>query len=108
MDNNTLDAVFDCFQNLYPQWVNYLFDEQFLHTSAAPLLASAHNITPLDLAQAWADQIHWQDDHIRQRRIDEVLPATTHFLQLWLLAEAHNAGVDANFHFQPFVFVNNA
>lgn len=81
---NTIEALvnqaYRVFEEHFPGWSDFLFDETFLAEHTAPMLESYGSIAPNDLVNAWAAQIHWQDDTIREQRITELLPVATHFL----------------------------
>ncbi|MGB0383866.1 MAG: hypothetical protein ACPGWR_03500 [Ardenticatenaceae bacterium] len=74
------------FAQHHPQWAAAFFDEHFLKSRAAPLLARcltrAGSPDASELAEAWADQMSLSDSK-RQARIAELTPVASDFLH-WL------------------------
>lgn len=77
--------VYPAFARRYPEWVNYLFDEQFLQQRAFPLLTQylAYKVvpTPFELAQIWAEQFTWSNLEMKERHIARLMPIATDFLR---------------------------
>ena len=77
------------FEQHHPQWAAAFFDEHFLNTRAAPLLARcltrAGSPDASELAVAWANQMS-SSEAKRQVRIAELTPVASDFLH-WLEAE---------------------
>lgn len=81
----TLNQAFAGFRRLYPAWEQYLFDEYFVRTVAAPMFAragvsSAPNAAAL--AEAWAEQMSWTSLALRQKHTAALLPAAQDFIRL--------------------------
>ena len=77
---NLINRAYDVFEQHHPGWGDYLFDETFLTRHTTPMFDNLRALHPDDLVSAWAQQIRWQDDTIREQRIAELLPAATQFL----------------------------
>jgi len=78
-----LHRVYSRFATRYPEWTASLFDEFFVHHTAALLthyLKEASLPTPAELALAWDKQLGPASPAIRNRRIAELAPAAAKFL----------------------------
>jgi hypothetical protein len=66
------------------EWVDSLFNEHFLAQQAGSLLSrlvqEGRFPDSVELAEAWAEQLSWFDQAMRQRHIATLLPAITVFL----------------------------
>lgn len=66
------------------EWVDSLFNEHFLAQQTDSLLScymvEGRFPDPVDLAEAWAEQLSWFDQAMRQRHIATLLPAITVYL----------------------------
>lgn len=66
------------------EWVDSLLNEHFLTQQATPLLARSleenRRLNPAALAEAWAEQLSWFDEEMRQRHIATLIPAISDFL----------------------------
>jgi len=72
------------FQTHYPQWDQYLFDEHFIDSRAASLLAGSlkkgEELDAALLVEAWATQMLWDSAELRQRHSAQLLPAACRFV----------------------------
>lgn len=72
----------------HPIWAKSLHDEQFLMRGAQPILeqavrGEAGGLESARLAQAWADNMWYRNEAMRQRIIDTLLPAADSYLRLF-------------------------
>lgn len=83
--HQAIARIYPTFARQYPEWVNYLFDEQFLHQLAFPVLASYLDYkvlpTPFELARAWAEQFAWSNLELKERHVSQLMPVVTDFLR---------------------------
>lgn len=80
---STLRRVYSRFAMRYPEWAASLFDEFFVHHTAALLvhyLKEASLPKPAELALAWDKQLGPASPAIRNRRMAELTPAAAKFL----------------------------
>jgi hypothetical protein len=67
-------------------------NEHFLTQQVAPLLVcslvESRQPDPVELAEAWTEQLSWFDEAMRQRHIAKLIPAISDFLSC-LEAELH-------------------
>ena len=77
--------IYPSFARQYPKWVNYLFDEQFFHQRAFPLLTHYLEYkavpTPFELARIWAEQFAWFNLEMKERHVAQLMPVATDFLR---------------------------
>ena len=85
--------AFANFASKYPAWAQYLFDEHFLSHAAAALIESDSLPDPIELANAWADQMVWPKPKTRQNQVADLIPAAAYFLQVleteYMIAEGN-------------------
>ena len=70
------------FSRDYPEWTDYLFDEYFLTHRAAPYLQRYPLLQPAELVQAWAEQLFWRQESLKQKHMAALMPAAASFLRL--------------------------
>jgi hypothetical protein len=66
------------------EWVDSLLNEHFLTQQVAPLLAcslaESRQPDPVELAEAWAEQLSWFNEAMKQRHVAKLIPAISDFL----------------------------
>ena len=76
--------TYPSFAQQYPEWVNYLFDERFLHQRAFHLLAHYldYKAVPasFELARIWAEQFTWSNLEMKERHVAQLMPVASDFL----------------------------
>jgi hypothetical protein len=69
----------------YPRWATYLLDPEFQALGANHLrdcyLKGVACLTPVELANFWADRIRWLDEETKQRHIAELVQVASRFLR---------------------------
>lgn len=77
--------IYPSFARQYPEWVNYLFDEQFLQQRAFPVLACYLEYkavpTSFELARVWAEQFAWSNLEMKERHVAQLMPVASDFLR---------------------------
>ena len=83
--HQAITRTYPSFAGQFPEWVNYLFDEQFLNQHAFDLLARylAYKAvpTPFELVRVWAEQFAWFNLEMKERHVAQLMPVATDFLR---------------------------
>jgi len=90
---NTIYRVYVPFSHQHEQWVNKLFDLSFLIGNGFDVLAKAakdaDSVTSYDLAQTWADQFGFDNEH-GSALIEEATGIAEEFLKAFLQEFKYN------------------
>ncbi len=84
--DRALMGAYRVFAREHPRWAQAQFDERFLHSRLAPLLAAQTGpkgaLTPEVVVQLWAGQRPWFNAHTRRAAMQALMPAAEEFLSL--------------------------
>ncbi len=83
--HQAIARVYPAFARQYPAWVDYLFDELFLHRYGFALLAHSLEYkttpAPFELVRLWAEQFAWSNLEMKERHVAQLMPVATDFLR---------------------------
>ncbi len=77
-----IHIAYQQFRQIYPEWVDNLFDESFLTIEAAPLFARKTLPTATQLAIAWCNQFGTGMSAKKAADIEKVLPIAKIYLAM--------------------------